>query len=169
MIKNLHGVTLKALPGIISLSTFDNGNLSGKLSFIKLTRKQSINWGGTSTLINYTRKLANVTVLSHLDDIYYVFDLWVLEDANEHRWSMRQCSFLRSWWNSFGNIPISFQGTNRIGEIIIAPKFFAMGPSTFLHSLLQSKLIKPTEVSPLSLARTVRVWVKGRTHTLVVT
>ncbi|KAH0878925.1 hypothetical protein HID58_066319, partial [Brassica napus] len=99
MIKNLHGVTLKALPGIISLSTFDNGNLyqwvlSGKLSFIKLTRKQSINWGGTSTLINYTRKLANVTVLSHLDDIYYVFDLWVLEDANEHRWSMRQCSFL---------------------------------------------------------------------------
>ena len=112
---------------------------SGKLSFIKLTRKQSINWGGTSTLINYTRKLANVTVLSHLDDIYYVFDLWVLEDANEHRWSMRQCSFLRSWWNSFGNIPISFQGTNRIGEIIIAPKFFAMGPSTFLHSLLQCR------------------------------
>lgn len=74
-------------------------------------------------MMNYKGKLANVTVRSHHDDIYYVFDLWVLEDANEHRWSMRQCSFLRSWWNFFGNIPISFQGTNKIGEIIIAPKF----------------------------------------------
>ncbi|KAH0911156.1 hypothetical protein HID58_034477 [Brassica napus] len=50
-----------------------------KLSFIKLPRKQSINWGGTSTLMNYKGKLANVTVRSHHDDIYYVFDLWVLE------------------------------------------------------------------------------------------
>lgn len=55
-----------------------------KLSFIKLFRKQSIIWGGILILMNYKGKLVNVIVCSYYDDIYYVFDLWVLEDVNEY-------------------------------------------------------------------------------------
>ncbi|VVA93129.1 unnamed protein product [Arabis nemorensis] len=77
------------------------------------------------TLTNYKGKLA---IIDGLD-----FDLRVLEDVKEHRWSRTSFLLHRSWLDSLGGrgTPMYFPGINKIGEIIIAPMFLPWDLGSF--------------------------------------
>lgn len=49
---------------------------SEKLSFIELPSRNNIDWEGTSALIDYKGKLANVNVHLSRDGVFYEFDIW---------------------------------------------------------------------------------------------
>ncbi|KAG7593470.1 F-box associated interaction domain [Arabidopsis thaliana x Arabidopsis arenosa] len=117
---------------------------SERLSFIKLPSMDGIYWYSTSTLINYKGKLANVNIVNSCDK-YLVFDLWVLQDAKEHQWSMKTCSLRR---DSLGNVPISFHGTNKVGDIIITPKCLprGLGPFHILYYDVEKKEIRKVQL-----------------------
>ncbi|CAA7014214.1 unnamed protein product [Microthlaspi erraticum] len=122
---------------------------SERLSFINLPAPaKHVHWGFTSSLINYNGKLAHInnTNARSYEDRHYDFVLWVLQDAKEHRWSMRSCSFALD--DSLGKVAISFQGTNKIGEIIIAPKFLPrdLGPVYMLYYNVGSNSLRKVKL-----------------------
>lgn len=123
---------------------------SERLSFINLPAlAEHVHWGSTSTLINYKGKLANIintNACSYEDRHYNNFDLWVLQDAKEHQWSMGSCSFRLD--DSLGKVSISFQGTNRIGEIVIAPKFLPrdLRPFYILYYNVESNSLREVKL-----------------------
>ncbi|CAA7014211.1 unnamed protein product [Microthlaspi erraticum] len=122
---------------------------SERLSFINLPAPaKHVHWGFTSSLINYNGKLAHInnTNARSYEDRHYDFVLWVLQDAKEHRWSMRSCSFALD--DSLGKVAISCQGTNKIGEIIIAPKFLPreLRPFYILYYNVESHQIRKVQL-----------------------
>ncbi|CAL9217142.1 unnamed protein product [Arabidopsis halleri] len=93
---------------------------SEKLSFINAP-KVVAQWGRESVFIEYKGKLASI-----VRDPYgraNSFDLWILEDVEKHEWSKQTCVFPSSFWDDIDEFRgIRFPGTNKAGEIIIAPK-----------------------------------------------
>ncbi|CDY27911.1 BnaA07g05010D [Brassica napus] len=55
------------------------------------------------------------------------FDLWILEDPVKHEWSKQHCVFPSSVWDSVWGFEMSFPGTNKDGEIIMAPTSLLLG------------------------------------------
>ncbi|CAL9217133.1 unnamed protein product [Arabidopsis halleri] len=94
--------------------------ISEKLSFINAP-KVVAQWGRESVFIEYKGKLASI-----VRDPYgraNTFDLWILEDVEKHEWSKQTCVFPSSFWDDIDEFRgIRFPGTNKAGEIIIAPK-----------------------------------------------
>lgn len=62
-------------------------------------------------------------------------NLWSRRRQETHEWSKQKCVFPKSVWDSYESGRISFPGTNKAGEIIIAPRLLSrnVGP----HNLLQ--------------------------------
>ncbi|XP_023644416.1 putative F-box protein At1g32660 [Capsella rubella] len=92
---------------------------SEKLSFIS-TPKAVVQWGKESVYLEYKGKLASIVrnPYSRISS----FDLWILEDAEKAEWSKQTCVFPSSVWDDVECGEISFPGTNKAGEIIMAPK-----------------------------------------------
>ncbi|CAE5958929.1 unnamed protein product [Arabidopsis arenosa] len=66
-------------------------------------------------------------------------------DAKEHQWSMKTCSLRR---DSLGNVPISFHGTNKMGDIIITPKCLprGLGPFYIFYYDVEKKEIRRVQL-----------------------
>ncbi|KAG7593703.1 F-box associated interaction domain [Arabidopsis thaliana x Arabidopsis arenosa] len=92
---------------------------SEKLSFIKAPAVV-VRWAHDSILIEYKGKLASI-VRQPFGGHIRSFDFYILEDPKKHEWSRQTCVFPFSVWDYVGNVQISFFGTNKAGEIIIAP------------------------------------------------
>jgi len=76
---------------------------------------------------------------------FHSFDLWILEDVERHEWSKQTCVFPSSVaWDYVGDIQMSFPGTNKAGEIIMAPKLLSLDnrPSTFSTIMLKQQTLE---------------------------
>ncbi|CAG7901191.1 hypothetical protein HID58_025263 [Brassica napus] len=89
-----------------------------KLSFIQ-AHETLLRWGKDSIFIDYNGKLASIVRYPY--DRFNSFDLWILEDPVKHEWSKQHCVFPSSVWDSVWGFEMSFPGTNKDGEIIMAP------------------------------------------------
>ncbi|KAL0878338.1 hypothetical protein Bca101_028044 [Brassica carinata] len=98
-----------------------------KLSFIQ-AHKPLLQWGKYSIFIDYNGKLASIVRYPY--DRFNSFDLWILQDPEKHEWSMQHCVFPSSLWDSVWGLELSFPGTNKAGEIIMAPTLLSpkIGP-----------------------------------------
>ncbi|KAF3486340.1 hypothetical protein F2Q69_00053760 [Brassica cretica] len=92
---------------------------SEKVSFIQAPSAVVL-CGKNAIFIEYNGKLASILVHPPLARSI-PFDLWILEDAQKHEWSKQTCVFPSSAWESVSCRRMSFQGTNKAGEIIIVP------------------------------------------------
>ncbi|EOA39134.1 hypothetical protein CARUB_v10012056mg [Capsella rubella] len=95
---------------------------SEKLSFIT-TPKDVLQWGKQSIFIEYKGKLASIVRFPH--GAFRSFDLWILEDVQRHEWSKRTCVIPISVWDDVEPGRMSFPGTNKAGEIIMAPSLLS--------------------------------------------
>ncbi|VVA96678.1 unnamed protein product [Arabis nemorensis] len=94
---------------------------SDKLTYIKappVILDYGIN-GSEATFIEYKGKLASIVADPY--NRFQRFDLWILEDVEKHEWSKKTCEIPLSVWDSVGGFRMSFPGTNKAGEIIMAP------------------------------------------------
>ncbi|KAL0655794.1 hypothetical protein Bca4012_076378 [Brassica carinata] len=89
-----------------------------KLSFIQ-AHAPLVKWGKYSIFIDYNGKLASIVRYPY--DRFNSFDLWILEDPEKHEWSKQHCVFPSSVWDYVWGLEMSFPGTNKDGEIIMAP------------------------------------------------
>ncbi|KAG7593587.1 F-box associated domain type 3, partial [Arabidopsis thaliana x Arabidopsis arenosa] len=92
---------------------------SEKLSFINAP-KDVVQWGRKAVFIEYKGKLASIVRGPY--DRFHSFDLWILEDVEKHEWSKQTCVFPSSVWDDVECGKMYFPGTNKAGEIIMAPK-----------------------------------------------
>uniref|UniRef100_A0A0D3D5T2 F-box domain-containing protein n=1 Tax=Brassica oleracea var. oleracea TaxID=109376 RepID=A0A0D3D5T2_BRAOL len=92
---------------------------SEKVSFIQAPSAVVL-CGKNAIFIEYNGKLASILVHPPLARSI-PFDLWILDDAQKHEWSKQTCVFPSSAWESVSCRRMSFQGTNKAGEIIIVP------------------------------------------------
>lgn len=101
---------------------------SERLSIIRPPLESMVAWKPTSTLINYKGKLAIFNF--RCSELYCKIELWIEEDVKKIKWLRKAHSFLRSgnhvWWDSLCKVPISFQGTNQAGEVVISPEFLPL-------------------------------------------
>ncbi|KAG2291444.1 hypothetical protein Bca4012_007399 [Brassica carinata] len=73
----------------------------------------------TVTLIECCEKVA---ILHYIDlEIEGMMKLWVMEDAEKHRWSCKTLVFQSSQVDLFNKIKLGVVGTTRNGEVIFAP------------------------------------------------
>ncbi|XP_010463049.1 PREDICTED: putative F-box protein At1g32660 [Camelina sativa] len=91
---------------------------SEKLSFIKVPSDVVLR-GDESIFLEYKGKLASI--VRHPYARFTSFYLWILEDAEKPEWSKQTCVIPSSVWDDIECGEISFPGTNKAGEIIIAP------------------------------------------------
>ncbi|CAD5314320.1 unnamed protein product [Arabidopsis thaliana] len=102
---------------------------SEKLSFINAPAVV-LQSGMESILIDYKGKLASI-VRNSCGGCISSFVFWILEDPKKHEWSRQSCDFPYSLWDYAGNVRICFFGTNKAGEIIIAPMFLSRDVRSF--------------------------------------
>ncbi|XP_010480774.1 PREDICTED: F-box protein At1g30790-like [Camelina sativa] len=95
---------------------------SEKINFIKAPR-DVVGWWNDSILMEYKGKLASI--VRYPLACFHSFDLWVLEDMEKHEWSKQTCEIPFSLWDYVGGFQLSFPGTNKVGEIILAPKILS--------------------------------------------
>ncbi|EFH70038.1 hypothetical protein ARALYDRAFT_890952 [Arabidopsis lyrata subsp. lyrata] len=101
---------------------------SEKLSFIKAP-PVVLQWGKEAVFIEYKGKLASI--VGNTYGAVSSFDLWILEDVEKHEWSKQKCVFPISVWDFFDLGGMSFPGTNRAGEIIMAPSLLSVNLQPF--------------------------------------
>ncbi|CAH8254021.1 unnamed protein product [Arabidopsis lyrata] len=101
---------------------------SEKISFIKAP-EDVVHWGNEAIFIEYKGKLASIVRFPF--GRFHSFDLWILEDVEKHEWSKQTCVFPSSVWDDVGDIKMSFPGTNKAGEIIMAPKLLSLDVRPF--------------------------------------
>ncbi|XP_019099460.1 PREDICTED: putative F-box protein At1g32660 [Camelina sativa] len=91
---------------------------SEELSFIRAP-SVVLPRGNETVFLEYKGKLASIVRLPY--GRFPSFDLWILEDAEKPEWSKQTCAFPSSVWDDIECGEISFPGTNKAGEIIVAP------------------------------------------------
>ncbi|XP_010481100.1 PREDICTED: putative F-box protein At1g32660 [Camelina sativa] len=91
---------------------------SEKLSFIRAP-SVVLPRGNETVFLEYKGKLASIVRLPY--GRFPSFDLWILEDAEKPEWSKHTCAFPSSVWDDIECGEIYFPGTNKAGEIIVAP------------------------------------------------
>lgn len=115
---------------------------SEKLTFIKAPSRDVLFWQSDSLLLEYKGKLASI--VRYPFDIFDSFDLWILEDVEKHEWSKQTCAFPLSWWDSVSSLKMSFPGTNKAGELILAPRYLdhQVGPYYIFYYNVETNNIR---------------------------
>ncbi|KAL1219164.1 F-box protein [Cardamine amara subsp. amara] len=97
---------------------------SEEFSYIrKADQGMNINIGAQleSTLVNYKGKLAKLQANIFNYNILTGIQLWVLEDAEKHKWSSYIYVMPRPWKNITKENTLCFVGTTSSGEIVLSP------------------------------------------------
>ncbi|CAH8338529.1 unnamed protein product [Eruca vesicaria subsp. sativa] len=122
---------------------FDVG--SEKLTFIKAHR-DFLCWQYEPILLEYKGKLASIIKNRWPFEVFDSFDFWVLEDVEKHEWSKHICAFPLSCWDNVweGALKMSFPGTNKAGELIIAPRYLQrqLGPFYIFYCNVETNNIR---------------------------
>lgn len=76
-----------------------------------------------ATLINYNGKLGSLLseVPNYVTKESRSLELWVLEDAEKHEWSMHTYILPPLWEHMVGDTRLSFVGVTRTNEILLSP------------------------------------------------
>lgn len=113
-----------------------------KLTFIKAPSRDILFWQSDSLLLEYKGKLASI--VRYPFNKFDSFDLWILEDVEKHEWSKQTCAFPLSWWDSVWNLKMSFPGTNKAGELILAPRYLQhqLGPYYIFYYNVETNNIR---------------------------